>query len=63
MRVDVLASGFDNLYADRAYYIFKADILTYSMTDKLSDVTKQLEEWQAQGFIKIIKPIDKCAED
>ena len=62
MRADVLASGLDNLYANRAYEIFKKDVATYSKTENLNAIQIQLFEWQNQGYIEILKPLEDCEE-
>lgn len=54
-----LASGLDNLYADRVRIVERFTILTYSESTEI-ETQEMLEEWQSSGFIKIIKPVSEC---
>ena len=60
MRKNVLASGLDNLYADRVDCVSKFTIMTYSMTSNEDEVQAQLNEWAEAGYIEIIEPLAKC---
>jgi hypothetical protein len=61
MRSDILASGLDNLYADRVDFVEKFTIMTYGR-DSEEEIQKQLNAWAKAGFLRILKPLIECAD-
>lgn len=60
MEKNVLASGLDILFADRAYEIEKQTVMTYAVSSDSEEVQTQLNEWSAEGKLLILKPLTEC---
>jgi hypothetical protein len=62
MRTNSLASGLDNMYADRVGEAYKQTVMAYSDTFDEEAVQSQLNQWADSGLIKIIKPLAECED-
>jgi hypothetical protein len=62
MKVNVLASGLDIMYADRIYYINKRSVMIYSKSIDEQVVQNQLNQWAEKGHIQILKPLVDCED-
>lgn len=58
-RKDILVNGLNNIYAERVKYVEKFTIITYLEPD-IMIARSVLEEWENQGYIRIIKSIELC---
>jgi len=50
------------MFADRIKEAYKQTVMTYSKTSDEVAVQLQLNEWEKNGYIKIIKPLAECED-